>query len=87
MKNQRLLRTHRWSRRILIAVASLPLLQAGGCDPSAIFFQITAGFVNSAAVSLSQVALQSVITTLLNAFPGSNILRTLFVNGIFFPGL
>ncbi|MFO0974560.1 MAG: hypothetical protein U1A27_14140 [Phycisphaerae bacterium] len=79
---------YRRRRQILMLGAALPLMQmGGGCDPVGFTAQIAAGYVNSAAVSLVQLGVSSIISTLLSAFPGSNLLRLLFVNGGVFPGV
>lgn len=80
------LRAHRWSKRLCLAAAALPMLQAAGCDPT-LLLQLGANFTNIVAVSLGQTLVQSTISVLLNTFPGSNLLRALFLNAAFFPGL
>jgi hypothetical protein len=83
-----LVRFHRWSRRLLLGAAALPFCQGvGGCDPVSTVVQFGTNFVNITAVSLSQLAVASVTQTLLGMFPGSNLLRMLFLNSGFFPGL
>lgn len=68
-------RMYRWQKKLLVLGATLPLFQATGtCDPlglnSAIFSSLT-----SATFSVFVSAVQS---TLLEFFPSSEILATLF---------
>lgn len=77
---------YRWGKRGLLAAAALPLLQMT-CDPSATLLQIGAGFANIVVTSTIQLFVQTAISTLVNTFPGSNILRALFVNAGFFPNV
>lgn len=82
-----LLTYRRWAKRILLVTAALPLLQTTGCDPYASVLQLGTGVAGIIANSLTQTLVQSAIQTLLGMFPGSNILRALFINAGFFPGL
>ncbi len=68
------LKLYRWRRRILLPIASLPLLQmTGTCDPGTLA-QSVISQVNLAMFSLLIGSLQQ---TLLQAFPSADILQIL----------
>ena len=76
----RLLKYQRWSRKLLIGLAALPICQAATCDPQTLAnLAATTGL--SLATQLNATVFQLVIVgaqqTLLNAFPGANILQIL----------
>lgn len=83
-----MLKSYRWARRLALGVAALPILQGiGGCDPLGTAINIAAGTSVIVVNSLAQTLVQSTIRTLLGTFPQSDILRALFGNSGFFPGI
>ena len=66
-------RLHRWSKRILLGLAALPLLQtAGGCDT------IAAEFAAQLQNATFNLFISSVTSVLLTNFPSADILQILF---------
>lgn len=78
-----MLRMHRWSKRILMTLAALPMCQAaGGCD------SLITAFNSQLASSTFNLFISSVQATLLANFPSADILQILlganrhpFLNG------
>lgn len=71
------IRTYRWSKRLLLAIAALPMLQVAGCDPMA-----------QLANAMFSVFVGSINQVLLTNFPSMDILQILlganrhpFLNG------
>ncbi len=81
-----LLRTHRWARRLAFAAAAMPMMQMT-CDPAATILQTAAAVNGLIFTSITQLVISQAISTLVNTFPGSDILRALFLDAGFFPGL
>ena len=66
-------RLHRWSKRILLGMAALPLLQtAGGCE------SIIAEFNAQLQSATFNLFISSVESVLLTNFPSADILQILF---------
>lgn len=82
-----LLRTHRVLRKGAFFLAALPLCQAAGCDPFGTVTQVATGFGSIVVNSLTSTLVSSVARTLLGTFPGSDLVRLLFGNAGFFPGV
>ena len=76
-------RMHRWSKRILLPLAALPLFQAtGGCD------SLIAAFTSQLASATFSLFISSIQTTLLTNFPSADVMQILlganrhpFLNG------
>ena len=70
------LRYYRWSKKFLILVATLPLLQAqvGGCDIENYLLQ---NFTQNLAFGIFSTVTTGVRTTLLTFYPSADILQTL----------
>jgi len=67
-----IVRTHRWSRRLLVTLAAMPLFQAvGGCD--AVLASVASQFVSGTF----NLFVGSVQAMLLQNFPSMDILQIL----------
>ena len=83
-----LLKSHRVARKVALIVAAIPLCQAtGGCDPFGTVTQVATGFGSIVVNSLTNTLISSVSRTLLGTFPGSDLIRLMFGNAGFFPGV
>lgn len=83
-----LLKSHRVARKVALIVAAIPLCQAaGGCDPFGTVTQVATGFGSIVVNSLTSTLVSSVARTLLGTFPNSDLIRLMFGNAGFFPGV
>jgi hypothetical protein len=68
-----MMRLHRWSKRIVLALAALPIFQTtGGCD------SIIAAFNAQFQAATFDLFISSVQTVLLTNFPSADLLQILF---------
>lgn len=70
-------RIYRRRRRWLAAAAALPLLQTASCDPTAFFIQFGSNFASSVIQQVLVAGYSAMVSFLLQALPGSNILQAL----------
>lgn len=75
--NRRLPRLLKLSRRVLLPIALLPMLQTTGCDPGALAVQLGTSFATSAFQGLASSFASSFATLLIQTFPSANFLRLL----------
>lgn len=68
-------RTVRWSRRILLPLAAIPLLQTTGCDPGSLAVQFGSNLAISGVEQLISVLSSNFVQFLITTFPGSGFLR------------
>lgn len=68
-------RMHKWSKKVLVPLAALPVFQvAGGCDPTGITNIIVSQTLNLAG-GVTQLFLASAQQVLLQSFPSADILQ------------
>ncbi len=70
-------RVHKWSRRLLVPIAALPILQTTGtCDPSGLT-GLGGVFLDQMASSTFNLFVGSISQVLLQTFPSADVLQTL----------
>ncbi len=70
-------RAHKWSRRLLVPIAALPILQATGtCDATGLT-GLGGVFLNQMASSTFNLFVGSISQVLLQTFPSADVLQTL----------
>ena len=76
----RLQKLNRWGRKLCYGLAAFPLLQAATCDAQTIANTIVSTTLSMATqlnLTVAQLAIAGVQQSLLQAYPGMNILQTL----------
>lgn len=76
--NKRSLTLYRWRKKILVLCAALPLLQTTGtCDIASINGAFGSYVGSNMLWSIFSTLVRSTTSTLINFYPGANILNTL----------
>lgn len=73
--SSRLVRTLRISRKLLLPLAAVPLLQTTGCDPASLAVQYGASIATQLLQQVAFSAASSFVTLLIQTFPGADLLR------------
>jgi len=76
----RLKKMHRWSRKLCFALAAFPVLQATTCDPQSVANLVASTSLSLATqlnLSVAQLIIAGATQSLLNAYPGANLLQIL----------
>jgi len=69
---------YRWSKRLMLAAAALPVFQATtGCDPLTLNGAIAQNVAQNIAFSTLSVVVSGIRTTMLSFFPSADIIQTL----------
>jgi len=76
----RLTKLNRWGRKLCFALAAFPVFQATGCDAQSVANLVVSTSLSLASqlnVQVAQLAIAGAQQTLLQAYPGANILQIL----------
>ncbi len=71
---------NRWSRKLFFGLAAFPMLQAATCDANQVANSLVSTSLSLAAqlnVQVAQLAIAGVTQSILQAFPGANIIQIL----------
>ncbi len=74
------LKYYRWSKKLLIIVAALPMLQATGCDLLGASSYFAQDFNQNLAFGVFSSVVRGISSTLLGFYPSADLLQT-FLGG------
>lgn len=76
----RLQKLNRWGRKLCFGLAAFPVLQATTCDPQTVANTLVSTSLSMASqlnLAVAQQAISGIQSTILQAYPGANIIQIL----------